>query len=77
MQLERTHVAAAQGAVFGELAAAALAGIDVRYASTRRIKRIYLADAVLEAVFVTGWLLTARRRTPVDDVESRSAPIGS
>jgi hypothetical protein len=56
----------------GGLSAAALAGIDVRYASKpRRISRVYLWDAALEAVWVAGWMLTARRQTPAQPTSSR------
>jgi hypothetical protein len=40
--------------------AAALGGVDVVYAARGRISRIYLLDAVLEAVLVAMWLREAR-----------------
>jgi hypothetical protein len=38
-----------------------LAGIDVFYALSRTIPRIYLLDAVVELGFVGGWILGRRR----------------
>jgi hypothetical protein len=35
--------------------AAGLAGIDVIYVARRRIRPVYLLDAVAEAVFLAGW----------------------
>lgn len=44
--------------------AATLAAIDVRYAPTGRISRMYLVDAVLELAWVAAWA-TTRRHTAV------------
>jgi hypothetical protein len=64
-------------ALVGGLSAAALAGIDLRYGSTGRIARVYLADALLEALFVAGWLATARPREATSgDVELWRAHLG-
>lgn len=45
--------------------AAALAGIDLAYATSGRISRIYLLDAAMELGFVAAWLAwwRARRRS--------------
>ena len=40
-------------------AAAGLACIDVRYAAKHRIPPIYLADAAVEAAFVSAWAAVA------------------
>ena len=41
--------------------ALAFAAIDIRYAGLRRrIRRIYLADALIEALFVIAWLVPRR-----------------
>jgi hypothetical protein len=41
--------------------AAGLAGIDTVYAMKRRISRIYLLDAVVEALLVVSWIVAGRR----------------
>ena len=46
--------------VLGVTTAAALAGVDLYYAGTRRIRRIYLADAALEVALAVGWLVRSR-----------------
>jgi hypothetical protein len=40
--------------------ALSLGAVDVVYASARRISPIYLADAVVEAALVAGWVATHR-----------------
>ena len=40
--------------------AAALGAVDVIYATKRVIPKIYLADAVAEAILITGWLILWR-----------------
>lgn len=42
--------------------AAALGGVDVVYSLRGRISKIYLVDAVLEALLVSLWALKGRRR---------------
>jgi hypothetical protein len=37
--------------------ASTLLGIDVFYASIKRISRIYLLDAVAELIFIAGWIV--------------------
>jgi hypothetical protein len=122
MRLERTHVAAAQGAVFlanglrpvvspkrarqgslvktvgllvasvgaglalaaarrdvsdetalvGALSAGALLAIDLVYDGARRRSPLRLADALLQACWVGGWLATARQRrelTPSSSID--------
>jgi hypothetical protein len=73
-------------ALVGGLTAAALAGTDMRYGtSARRRSAFYVADAVLEALFVAGWLATARhgargvREIPdiEIDIESWRPSLGS
>jgi len=60
-----TLIAAGRREVSSELSglaagsAAGLACIDVRYASKRRISPIYLADAAVEAAFVSAWAAVA------------------
>jgi hypothetical protein len=67
-----------EAALVGGLAATALAGVDVRYGTTRRISAVYLADAALEALFIAGWLWTARPRAPsLPDVERLRPILGS
>jgi hypothetical protein len=53
--------------VLGATSAAALAAIDIYYAGQRRIRYVYLADAVLELAFVGGWLasMDARDRAAI------------
>jgi hypothetical protein len=48
--------------VLGVGSAAALGGVDTVYALRGRISKIYLLDAVLEAVIVSLWTLGSRRR---------------
>ena len=48
--------------VLGAGSAAALGGVDVVYALKGRISKIYLADAVLEAVLLGLWARGGRRR---------------
>jgi len=47
--------------VLGVGSAAALAGVDVVYSLRGRISKIYLVDAVLEALMVTLWVVGGRR----------------
>lgn len=47
--------------VLGVGSAAALAGVDVVYSLRGRISKIYLLDAVLEALLVTLWVVGGRR----------------
>ncbi len=49
-------------AVLGVGSAAALGGVDVVYSLRGRISKIYLADAVLEAMLVAFWVRGGRRR---------------
>ncbi|HYF64628.1 MAG TPA: hypothetical protein VD886_17520 [Herpetosiphonaceae bacterium] len=53
-------------ALVGAGSAAALATIDVVYASQGRISRIYLLDALMQAGFVAGWALWLRGRSAQD-----------
>jgi predicted amino acid dehydrogenase len=46
--------------VLGASSAAALLAIDVRYVAKRRIRRVYLLDALAQAGILAGW---ARSRT--------------
>lgn len=48
-------------ALLGASAAAALGGAGGWYAARGRIRRIYLADAALEALTVAGWGIAWRR----------------
>lgn len=48
--------------VLGIGSAAALGGVDVVYSLRGRISKIYLADAVLEALLVGLWVAGGRRR---------------
>lgn len=49
-------------ALLGAASAAALGGAGGWYAARGRIRRIYLADAALEALTIAGWgIATARR----------------
>jgi hypothetical protein len=48
--------------VLGVGSAAALGGVDVVYSLRGRISKIYLLDAVVEAVLVALWALGGRRR---------------
>jgi hypothetical protein len=48
-------------ALLGAASAAALGGAGGWYAARGRIRRIYLADAALEALTVTGWGIAWRR----------------
>ena len=40
------------------LAAVAFAGVDIVYVTRGRIRKIYLGDAAVEAVILTGWALS-------------------
>lgn len=48
-------------AVLAVGSAAGLGGIDIVYAARGRISKIYLLDAVLEALLIGGWLVSRRR----------------
>ena len=48
--------------LLGVGSAAALGGVDVVYSLRGRISKIYLLDAVLEALVVTLWAVGGRRR---------------
>lgn len=48
--------------MLGAGSAAALGGIDAIYSLRGRISKIYLIDAVLEAILVALWALAGRRR---------------
>jgi hypothetical protein len=41
--------------------AAGLAGVDTVYTTKRRIAKIYLLDAVIEALLFASWIVAARR----------------
>lgn len=49
---------------------AGLAAIDVYYSSRGRISRVYLLDALVEALFIGAWGVILRRK----GVDSRRAP---
>ena len=44
--------------------AAGLGAVDVIYSTKGAISRVYLLDAVLEALLIAGWLAALRRRRP-------------
>ena len=46
---------------------AVLAAVDVRYATTGRISRVYLLDAVVQLAWVVAWASTLRRSAPRHD----------
>ena len=48
--------------VLGVGSAAALSGVDALYSLRGRISKIYLLDAVVEAVLVALWAFAGRRR---------------
>lgn len=50
-------------AAVGALSAAALLTIDVRYATTGRIPRRYLGDALIQSLWLVGWAI-ARPAAP-------------
>jgi hypothetical protein len=43
--------------------ATALAMVDVYYAAKRVIRKIYLLDAVVEAMFIVGWIIRYLQQT--------------
>ena len=49
------------GRLLGAGAAAALGAVDVVYAATAVISRIYLLDAAVEAALIAGWGVASRR----------------
>lgn len=54
--------------VLGAGSAAALGGVDVVYVAKRQISPVYLVDAVVQALFVAGWIRsrrTASTRSPM------------
>jgi hypothetical protein len=58
--------AGAETGVLAAGSAAGLAGVDTVYATKRRISKIYLLDAVIEALLFATWIAAARReRRPV------------
>jgi hypothetical protein len=70
----RRHVSD-ETAVVGALSSAALVGIDLRYATTRRISPVYFVDALLHASFVAGWLGAARAPRRVTESVERWRPL--
>jgi hypothetical protein len=46
--------------LLGASTALAFAAVDMRYATSGRISRIYLADAILEFAIVAAWAAAAR-----------------
>jgi hypothetical protein len=52
---------------------AVLAAVDVRYATTGRISRIYLLDAVFQLAWVAAWTMALRRLT--EPREQQSADV--
>ncbi|HZJ52586.1 MAG TPA: hypothetical protein VFD38_00485 [Myxococcaceae bacterium] len=59
----------------GASSAAALMAVDVMFVRSRRIPRIYLADAALELGLLAGWALATMqeaRRHPPGQFETRS-----
>jgi hypothetical protein len=50
--------------VLGIASAAALAGVDTNYVLRGRIARIYLLDAVVEALIIIGWLVALMIHRP-------------
>ena len=51
-------------AAIGAGSAATLGIVSAFYASSGRIRKIYLADAAFEAALLVGWTLAARDRAP-------------
>jgi hypothetical protein len=47
-------------ALLGIGSAAGLAGIDIVYASTGRISKVYLLDALVEALLIASWASRGR-----------------
>jgi hypothetical protein len=60
--------------VVGAGSAVALAGIDIYYATTRRISPIYLLDAVAEGVLLWAWA-QRRRSASVNNAQRGSSPV--
>ncbi len=56
-----TEAATALSRRLGLGTALTLAVIDIRYASTRRIRRIYLLDAAVELAWAAAWASTLRQ----------------
>jgi hypothetical protein len=50
--------------VLGSFTALAFLCIDLYYTLTNVISEIYLADALVEFIFLIGWIFFAFRRTP-------------
>jgi hypothetical protein len=48
--------------LLGATTAAALLAVDVRYVAKRRIRRIYLLDALAQAGILAGWARSATER---------------
>lgn len=64
-----------EAALVGALSSTALAAIDLRYAGTHRISRVYFVDALLHACSVVGWLAAARARWPLRESVERWRPL--
>jgi hypothetical protein len=60
MLADRRPAAATTALAVGS--AAGLGAVDVVYATKGRISRVYLLDAVLEALIIAAWALTGRQR---------------
>ncbi len=74
-----TEAATALSRRLGLGTALTLAVIDIRYASTRRIRRIYLLDAVVELAWAAVWASTllscpSSRRSGVGPGDRRRRP---
>jgi hypothetical protein len=65
----RPPAALAHARQIGVGTAVTLAAIDLAYAPTGRISRMYLLDAAIEAAWITAWL-TSRDRPPKPDLRS-------
>jgi hypothetical protein len=53
--------------LLGGVAALGFAAVDTRYATTGRISKIYLADALVELAIVAAWLAALRSRDTTPD----------
>lgn len=62
-------------ALVGALSSTALAAINLRYAGTHRISRVYFIDALLHACSLAGWLAATRLRWPLKESVERWRPL--
>jgi hypothetical protein len=63
--------------LLGVAAALALAGVDIRHVASRRIRRVYLADAGVELALAACWALASRKPPPPRSADAAVTSLAS